>query len=78
MADPAVVWVACVPFWREGSTVIGDLTSYGSRTVAVPRWMGVARLGEVLPIDRLVDMPLSRQTGRIRRLTERAVADRTG
>jgi hypothetical protein len=39
--------------------------------------MGLARLGEVPPIDRLMDMTLSRQHERIRRLTDRAVADRT-
>ena len=44
----------------------------------MPRYMGLARLGEVPPIDRLMDMTLSRQYQRIRRLTDRSVANRTG
>lgn len=62
---------------RVAEQVARSLTCYWSRTVAVPRWMGLARLGEVPPVDRLLDMTLSRQTGRIARLTERMVADRT-
>jgi NAD(P)-dependent dehydrogenase (short-subunit alcohol dehydrogenase family) len=62
---------------RVADQVARSLTSYWSRTVAVPRWMGLARLGEVPPVDRLLDMTLSRQTDRIRRVTERMVADRT-
>jgi hypothetical protein len=56
--------------------IAGCLTSYWSRTVAVPRWMGLARLGEVTPVNRLLDLTLSRQTDRIRRLTQRMVDDR--
>jgi NAD(P)-dependent dehydrogenase (short-subunit alcohol dehydrogenase family) len=63
---------------RVAEQVVRSLTSYWSRTVSVPRWMGLARLGEVPPIDRLLDMTLSRQTDRIRRTTERSVADRLG
>ncbi|HEV7872292.1 MAG: short-chain dehydrogenase/reductase [Modestobacter sp.] len=62
---------------RVAEQVARSLTSYWSRTVAVPRYMGLARLGEVPPVDRLMDMTLSRQHQRIRRLTDRAVADRT-
>ncbi len=62
---------------RVAEQIARSLTSYWSRTVAVPRWMGLARLGEVPPIDRLMDMTLSRQTGRIRRVTDQMVADRT-
>jgi NAD(P)-dependent dehydrogenase (short-subunit alcohol dehydrogenase family) len=63
---------------RVAEQVVRSLTSYWSRTVSVPRWMGLARLGEVPPVDRLLDMTLSRQTDRIRRTTERSVADRLG
>ncbi len=63
---------------RVADQVVRSLTSYWSRTVSVPRWMGLARLGEVPPVDRLLDMTLSRQTDRIRRTTERSVADRLG
>ncbi|MGY1813094.1 SDR family oxidoreductase [Blastococcus sp. SYSU D00820] len=54
------------------------LTSPWSRTVAVPRWFGIARLGEVPPVDRLLDVVLSRQADRIRRGTDRMVDERTG
>ncbi|WP_369133876.1 SDR family oxidoreductase [Modestobacter sp. I12A-02662] len=63
---------------RVAEQVARSLTSYWSRSVSVPRWMGLARLGEVPPVDRLLDMTLSRQTDRIRRITERSVADRLG
>jgi NAD(P)-dependent dehydrogenase (short-subunit alcohol dehydrogenase family) len=62
---------------RVADQIARSLTSYWSRTVSVPRWMGLARLGEVPPVDRLLDMTLSRQTDRVRRVTERMVADRT-
>lgn len=62
---------------RVAEQVARSLTSYWSRTVAVPRWMGLARLGEVPPIDRLMDMTVSRQTDRVRSATERMIADRT-
>jgi hypothetical protein len=58
--------------------VAGCLDSYWSRTVAVPRWMGLARLGETVPINRLLDMALSRQTDRIRAVTRRTVDRRIG
>jgi NADP-dependent 3-hydroxy acid dehydrogenase YdfG len=54
------------------------LTSYWSRSVAVPRVMGLARLGEVFPVNRVLDVVVSRQTDRIRRISARMVADRTG
>jgi hypothetical protein len=38
--------------------------------------MGLARLGEVTPVNRLLDMTLSRQTDRIRRVTQRMVDQR--
>ena len=61
---------------RVAEQVARSLTSYWSRTVAVPRYMGLARLGEVPPIDRLMDMTVSRQADRIQRTTDRMVADR--
>ena len=63
---------------RVADQVARSLTSYWSRTAAVPRLMGLARLGEVPPVNRLMDMTVSRQIDRIRRLTERMIADRTG
>ncbi|WP_346618378.1 SDR family oxidoreductase [Blastococcus montanus] len=61
---------------RVAEQVARSLTSYWSRTVSVPRWMGLARLGEVPPVDRILDMTLSRQAHRIQRITDRAVAER--
>ena len=61
---------------RVAGQIARSLDSYWSRTVAVPRWMGLARLGEVPPVDRLLDMTLSRQAHRIQRLTDRMVARR--
>jgi NAD(P)-dependent dehydrogenase (short-subunit alcohol dehydrogenase family) len=61
---------------RVAEQVARSLTSYWSRTVAVPRYTGLARLGEVPPIDRLMDMTVSRQADRIRRATDRLVAER--
>jgi NAD(P)-dependent dehydrogenase (short-subunit alcohol dehydrogenase family) len=49
---------------RVAEQMARSLTSYWSRTVAVPRWMGLARLGEVPPVDRILDMTLSRQAHR--------------
>ncbi|RZU31814.1 SDR family oxidoreductase [Blastococcus saxobsidens] len=63
---------------RVAEQVVRSLTSPWSRSVSVPRWMGLARLGEVPPIDRLLDLALSRQAGRIQRVTDRMVADRRG
>jgi len=63
---------------RVADQVARSLTSYWSRTVAVPRWMGLARLGEVPPVNRILDMTLSRQTQPIQRITDRAVAHRGG
>jgi hypothetical protein len=46
--------------------------------VAVPRVMGLARLGEVFPVNRVLDLVVSRQTDRIRAVAARMVAERTG
>jgi hypothetical protein len=40
--------------------------------------MGLARLAEVPPVDRTLDMVLSRQAHRIQRITDRMVAHRSG
>ncbi|TFV57429.1 SDR family oxidoreductase [Geodermatophilus sp. DF01-2] len=62
---------------RVADQVAGCLTSPWSRTVAVPRWFGLARLGEVPPVDRLLDLVLSRQADRVRRVAARMVEERT-
>jgi short-subunit dehydrogenase len=63
---------------RVAAQIAGCLTSPWSRTVAVPRWMGLARLGEVPPVNRLLDLVLSRQADRVRRIAARMVDERTG
>ena len=47
-----------------------------SRTVTVPRWAGVARLGEVPPVNRALDIGLSSATGLIRAGAARVVRKR--
>ena len=61
---------------RVAEQIGGCLTSHWSRTVAVPRLFGLARLGEVAPVNRVLDMVLSRQTDRIRRTAARSVQRR--
>ena len=61
---------------RVAQQIAGCLTSTRSRTVAVPRWAGLARLGQVTPVNRLLDVALSRRTERLRTLAARAVARR--
>jgi NAD(P)-dependent dehydrogenase (short-subunit alcohol dehydrogenase family) len=63
---------------RVADQIAGCLTARRSRTVAVPRWMGLARLGEVPPVDRVLDLVLSWQADRIRRIAARMVEERTG
>lgn len=63
---------------RVADRIAGCVTSPWSRTVSVPRWAGAARLGEVTPVNRLLDMALSRQTSRIRAASRRAVDARVG
>jgi NAD(P)-dependent dehydrogenase (short-subunit alcohol dehydrogenase family) len=62
---------------RVADRIAGCLTSPWSRTVSVPRWAGAARLGEVTPVNRLLDLAMSRQTGRIRAAARSAVDART-
>jgi hypothetical protein len=52
------------------------LTAGSSRAVAVPRWAGLARLGELPPIGRTLDRVLSRNVDRIRSAAARAVDKR--
>jgi NAD(P)-dependent dehydrogenase (short-subunit alcohol dehydrogenase family) len=61
---------------RVAEQIAGCLTAPRSRTVAVPRWAGLTRLGEVPPVNRLLDAVLSRETRRIRALAARSVARR--
>jgi NAD(P)-dependent dehydrogenase (short-subunit alcohol dehydrogenase family) len=63
---------------RVADRVAGCLTSYWSRSVAVPRVMGLARLGETFPVNRVLDVVVSRQTDRVRRVSARMVDERTG
>ncbi len=53
------------------------LTAGRARTVAVPRWAGLARLGELPPIGRTLDRVLSARADGIRRLAARSVERRT-
>ena len=61
---------------RVAQQISGCLTAQWSRTVAVPRWAGLARLGEVTPVNRLLDTVLSRRADRIRALAARSVERR--
>ena len=62
---------------RVADRIAECLTAPRSRTVAVPRWAGAARLGELPPVSRLLDAVLSRRADGIRRLAARAVEKRT-
>jgi NAD(P)-dependent dehydrogenase (short-subunit alcohol dehydrogenase family) len=66
---------------RVADRVAGCLSAPRSRTVSVPRWAGAARLGEVTPVNRVLDAVFSRQVDRIRSAAGRAVdarVDRPG
>ncbi|TKJ20668.1 SDR family oxidoreductase [Blastococcus sp. CCUG 61487] len=63
---------------RVAEAIGATLDAPRSRTVAVPRWAGAVRLGEVTPVDRLLDAVLSRRLGAVRRAADRAVRRRTG
>jgi NAD(P)-dependent dehydrogenase (short-subunit alcohol dehydrogenase family) len=62
---------------RVAERIAECLTAPRSRTVAVPRWAGLARLGEVPPVDRLLDRVFSARVERIRSAAARAVEKRT-
>jgi short-subunit dehydrogenase len=62
---------------RVAAQVARCLSARWSRTVSVPRWFGgLARLGEVPPVDRALDAVLSRNADRIRRFAARMVEER--
>lgn len=63
---------------RVADRIADCLTAPRSRTISVPRWAGAARLGEVTPVNRVLDAVLSRQAGRIRAAARSAVERRTG
>jgi NAD(P)-dependent dehydrogenase (short-subunit alcohol dehydrogenase family) len=61
---------------RVAGQIVRCLEADGSRTVSVPRWAGLARLGEVPPVAGRLDRLLSARAGRIRELAARAVEKR--
>jgi NAD(P)-dependent dehydrogenase (short-subunit alcohol dehydrogenase family) len=63
---------------RVAEQIVRCLDSRSSRTVAVPRWAGLARLAEVPPVNRALDRVLSTRADGIRRLAARAVQRRVG
>ncbi|MFD2092112.1 SDR family NAD(P)-dependent oxidoreductase [Blastococcus deserti] len=62
---------------RVAEQITRCLDARGGRTVAVPRWSGLARLGELPPVGRTLDRVLSTRADGIRRLAARAVERRT-
>jgi NAD(P)-dependent dehydrogenase (short-subunit alcohol dehydrogenase family) len=63
---------------RVAQQIARCLEARHARTVAVPRWAGLARLGEVPPVNRALDRVLSTRADGIRRLAARAVRNRIG
>ena len=63
---------------RVAERIAGCLAASRARTVGVPRWSGLARLGEVPPVNRVLDAVLSRRIDTVRRVTERVVSRRIG
>jgi NAD(P)-dependent dehydrogenase (short-subunit alcohol dehydrogenase family) len=61
---------------RVAEQIASCLEARRSRTVAVPRWAGLARLAEVPPINRALDRLLSPRADGIRRLAARTVRQR--
>ncbi len=61
---------------RVAGQIVRCLEAGGSRTVSVPRWAGLARLGDVPPVAGSLDRVLSARTDRIRELAARTVAKR--
>ena len=63
---------------RVAVQIVRCLTSPYARTVAVPRWYGLARLGEVPPVNRVLDAAFSHRADRVRAFAARVVRRRTG
>jgi NAD(P)-dependent dehydrogenase (short-subunit alcohol dehydrogenase family) len=63
---------------RVAGQIARCLDARRPRTVAVPRWAGMARLAEVPPVNRALDRVLSPRADSIRRLAARAVRNRIG
>ncbi|SFF14966.1 SDR family oxidoreductase [Blastococcus tunisiensis] len=63
---------------RVAEQIVRCLGARAPRTVAVPRWAGLARLGELPPVARALDRGLSARAAAIRRLAARSVRRRTG
>ncbi|MGY1804544.1 SDR family NAD(P)-dependent oxidoreductase [Blastococcus sp. SYSU D00922] len=63
---------------RVADRIADCLTARGARTVAVPRWAGLARLGELPPVGRAMDRVLSGNADRIRAAAAKAVGKRIG
>lgn len=63
---------------RVAVRIADCLSAPRSRTVAVPRWAGLVRLGEVTPVNRVLDRVLSGRAEALRRLASTSVANRTG
>jgi NAD(P)-dependent dehydrogenase (short-subunit alcohol dehydrogenase family) len=63
---------------RVAGAITGCLAAPRSRTVAVPRWAGLARLGGLPPVNRLLDRVLSSRADRIREIASRTVEKRIG
>jgi NAD(P)-dependent dehydrogenase (short-subunit alcohol dehydrogenase family) len=61
---------------RVAEQIAGCLAAPRSRTVAVPRWAGLVRLGEVTPVNRALDRLLSARADGIRRVAARVVHKR--
>jgi NAD(P)-dependent dehydrogenase (short-subunit alcohol dehydrogenase family) len=62
---------------RVADRIAECLAAPRSRTIAVPRVAGLVRLGEMAPVNRMLDQVLSRRIDSISRLADRAVRKRT-
>jgi NAD(P)-dependent dehydrogenase (short-subunit alcohol dehydrogenase family) len=61
---------------RVAAQIARCLDASRSRTVAVPRWAGLARLGELPPVARSLNLLLSAESDRIRKTATRVVERR--
>jgi NAD(P)-dependent dehydrogenase (short-subunit alcohol dehydrogenase family) len=65
-----------IPPSRVARAVTDCLRSPWSRSASVPRVLGLARLGEVPPVDRVLDLALSRMPDRVRAYADAVSAPR--